>query len=123
MGLAGLLILSALIINGFKMLSKAGKAAQEIEKTDKDFILYTSHGLFVGLVIAVTCGLTGSLIYIESFWWFLILPVCLTRAMDNLLEDIKLRQKNIPTDEKALPRRRASKHRKNWKNIKNRAGD
>ena len=38
----------------------------------------------VSLVAILACGVTITLIYLESLWWLLAMPVCLTRVVENL---------------------------------------
>jgi O-antigen ligase len=43
------------------------------------------------IFVFLTFGLTGSLIYLELFWWLLLLPVCLARALSNV------KRKSLPS--------------------------
>ena len=95
LGLMGIGILTALLINCLRILVKTDRQARQLQKSDQDHILYMIHGLLVSLVVTAVCGLTGLLIYIESFWWFLVLPVCLNRALENLQEDSKIQPEMV----------------------------
>jgi hypothetical protein len=44
---------------------------------------YLSLGITLGLAgFLLCCGLI-TLLYMEALWWFLVLPVCLERSLDD----------------------------------------
>ena len=53
-----------------------------------------SFGLFLSIVIILTCGLTITMIYTETVWILLMLPVCLRRAFENQMIDYQILKKN-----------------------------
>jgi hypothetical protein len=87
-GLPGIAVLIALIANAGLLLRKTVKRAQALPPEEKAHFTYLSYALLVGLVTMLGCGMTASLVYVEFFWWFLALPVCLWRACRNLEEDL-----------------------------------
>jgi len=95
LGLVGIGLLTALLINCLRILVRIRRQSRQLQKPDQERVLLMGHGLLVSLVITAACGLTGSLIYIESFWWFLVLPVCLNRALENLQEDSKIQPEMV----------------------------
>jgi hypothetical protein len=69
-----------------------------------------AHGLLCGLLGAIVVSLTMTLLYLEFFWWFLALPVCLARPIDNAAPGVlplqTAKAKHSPTEEDRPGRRR-----------------
>ncbi len=61
----------------------SGRLPPEMEH---DFVLL-AFGIFLSIVIILTCGLTITMIYMEGLWVLLMLPVCLRRAYENAVMD------------------------------------
>ena len=90
LGFLGLGVLGMLLANGLFTLLKVARRARELPHPVQDQLLYASHGLLVSLVVFIVCGLTGTLLYVEGFWWCLAMPVCLLRVLENLEKDVSL---------------------------------
>ena len=88
LGLPGLVLLLAMIANAFFMLVRTRTRVHRLDAEGDRRCQYVDHGLLVSLAVFLTTGLFGTLLYVESFWWFLALPVCLCRAIDNAERDI-----------------------------------
>ena len=85
MGIFGFIVFAFVIffsLNEIRRLNKfAGYLPQDIYN---DLKLFT-FGIFITLVIILTCGLTITMIYTETIWILLMLPVCLRRTIENTL--------------------------------------
>jgi O-antigen ligase len=81
LGFPGILVFLALIVNAFLMLRRIPSLAlgTPIEKD----IRWDCLGLQVAFVVYLTAGFFMGLTYLEEFWWFFCLPVCLERAARN----------------------------------------
>lgn len=84
LGLPGVAVLGALIVNAIWTLRNAAKRATRLPQAERDRIFFAQYGLAVSLVTFLVGGFTVTLLYTESFWWLLALPVCLERAVANL---------------------------------------
>jgi putative inorganic carbon (hco3(-)) transporter len=88
LGIPGFLLLLALITNAIITSKQTIKKAYRLPPEYRAQILMPSFGLAVGLCMMLGCGLTVTLLYTEALWWFLLMPVCVARAADNLAADL-----------------------------------
>jgi putative inorganic carbon (HCO3(-)) transporter len=78
LGVPGIGLLAALIVNAFRTLRRASSLA--VGTPLEHDVQWDSYGLMVALVVYLTAGIFMGLTYIEELWWFLSIPVCLERA-------------------------------------------
>ncbi len=90
LGLQGMIVFSLIIITAYLQLRNIKKYASLLPETEADRMAQFSYGIFVSLVIMLTCGLTISLTYMEGLWIFLMLPVCLRRVLENTLLEAQI---------------------------------
>lgn len=87
LGVHGFFIFSLIVffaLNEIRRIRKiSGRLPPEIEH---DFVLL-AFGIFLSIVIILTCGLTITMIYMEGLWILLMLPVCLRRSCENAVMD------------------------------------
>src|SRR5262249_36489040 len=78
LGVPGILLLLALIVNAFRTLRRAARlaAGTSVEQP----IRWDCYAFQLALVAYLTAGIFMSVPYVEEFWWFLCLPVCLERS-------------------------------------------
>ena len=88
LGLAGVGLLAVLLGNALAILKNTIKQAKRLPHPYQDNILYTSYGFLISFIIFAVCGALGTFLYNEAFWWLLALPVCLSRAVENLATDL-----------------------------------
>jgi O-antigen ligase len=85
LGVHGFFIFALVIIfalNETRKIRKfSGRLPPEIEN---DFIIL-AFGICISIVIILTCGLTITMIYTETIWILLMLPVCLRRSLENAI--------------------------------------
>ena len=109
LGLHGVILLIVILLNAALMLRSIMKNASLLpDKYRTDFQL-TTCAISASLTICMVSGLTGTLLYFEAFWWWVMLPVCLQRCLDNLNEDLiplKLQEDSKP---QAFGRKRRKK--------------
>lgn len=84
LGLQGIALFGLIILNTFRQLRRDMKRAVKLQSAPHDSLVLFSYSLAISLVILLGCCLTGSLLYVEFTWWFICLPICLTRIIDNL---------------------------------------
>ena len=58
-----------------------------ITASEENDIRLLAFGVRCALTGVLACCLTISLTYVEFIWWFLMLPVCLDRVANNMIED------------------------------------
>ncbi|MHB0954794.1 MAG: O-antigen ligase family protein [Pirellulaceae bacterium] len=86
-GIQGLVLFLALIASAFLMLYRMRHDVAELPRPDQDDVILLSYGMTCTIATMAACFLTISLTYVEFIWWFLMLPVCLSRTIDNLRAD------------------------------------
>lgn len=98
LGFLGLGILAALIVNAAAMLLRCNRQINEL--VDKGFGQghYLGYGLLISLTVLLTSGAMGTLTYVEALWWFLALPVCLQRALENAHQASALEEEQLAAD-------------------------
>lgn len=81
-GLPGLLTYGAALVVSWITLSRlARRVPQAVMNHDLlEMLIYANR---LALIVYVVSGLFVSRFYVEGFWWFVVLPVCLQRAVDN----------------------------------------
>jgi O-antigen ligase len=87
LGLQGFAVFVALIFSAFWGLRKTRKLAREKLGDQGRELEIMGFGLTVGLATLLGCFLTVSLTYVEFSWWFLMMPVCLRRAVENRIAE------------------------------------
>lgn len=87
LGVPGLILFVLLIVNAFRTLISARKAFTSPPNADEEKLYLVSYGLMVGLTTFLVAGLTSSRLYTEGMWWFLVMPLCVSRALENLRAD------------------------------------
>ena len=89
LGIPGFALFLGLILHSIVMLKRTMRKAYKLPPKCQAQIILPSYGLAVGLCMMLGAGLTVTLLYTEALWWFLMLPVCLERAVDNLASDFE----------------------------------
>jgi len=83
LGIQGIALLAALIYFTMRQARRTVRETTKLKGAEHEAALYMGYGLSVALVTILACGLTLTLLYIEALWWFLALPICLRRALEN----------------------------------------
>jgi O-antigen ligase len=87
LGVQGLLVYGFIIIAAAMQLWNVRKRSELLPEPLADDFLQYSFGITVSLAVILACGLTITMIYTEIVWILLLLPVCLSRALENALAD------------------------------------
>ena len=87
LGIQGIALLFVIIIGGFWLLRRTIRFAEGLPPPLRNQVVLLASGLSCALATLSACFLTVSLTYVEFVWWFLLLPVCLSRAVGNLKEN------------------------------------
>ncbi len=88
LGVQGIVLLGIIIGNAFWMLRTVLRAAHQLPPPEERSFTLLAFGMGTALVTLLACTLTVSLPYVEYYWWFMLLPVCLERAMQRRLADL-----------------------------------
>jgi len=104
LGIPGIALLVGLIGNGFWVLRDVSRRSAKLPKEHQRRIGWLSIGMAASLATFLMCGTTMTLLYIEALWWLLALPVCLSRAVDNLESDLKLARDSVEVSAGELAR-------------------
>lgn len=81
LGFHGLMVFLMMIVNAFLILRRIKKKAIIIK--DAKYFFICAYALQLTLITYMTCGIFMSQTYHEETYWFLLLPVCLERALEN----------------------------------------
>ena len=91
LGLPGLALFLAILGNALGTIRKVIRECEQSEQLPENQRLtfqWTACGLGSVIVGYATSGITGHFLYFEAFWWYLMLPVCLHRSLENAIEDL-----------------------------------
>ena len=91
LGVLGLALFVGLIVHALWIVKRTMRKARDLPPDKRDRILYPTYGFGIGLCMMLGCGLTVTLLYTEALWWFLMVPVCLERAVANMAVDAAAR--------------------------------
>lgn len=86
LGLHGILIYLAVIVSAARLLWLVHKRSRQLPARCGDELTWISYVIAVSLAIWLLSGMTISRLYNEGPWWFLAMPVCLWRAVENAEE-------------------------------------
>lgn len=84
LGIPGFIFFMALILNAIRLNLRSARRAMNLPPQIRDDIIYPAFALSVGLITSLGVGLFVTILYNEMLWWFIFLPVCLDRVLDNL---------------------------------------
>lgn len=87
LGIQGALVLLLLIGNAFYILFSLKKQVRILP--NKNDFLWHIYGLKIALIIYLVSGMFLTQTYIEEFYWLLMYPVFLKRAVDNEIDTIQ----------------------------------
>jgi len=83
-GFQGLLVLLLLIANAFRILSSISKDVEQLK--NKETFFWHIYGVRIGLIGYLLVVFFVSATYTEDFYWFLMFPVFLKRAVENEID-------------------------------------
>lgn len=81
LGIPGLAVLMTMIFTAYLYLHRARRTARFSPASLE--VRWRAYALGTSIFIMLVCGVFMSQIYIEEFWWFLAMPVCLLRVAEN----------------------------------------
>ena len=102
LGLHGFALLLVLILNSFLMLRRIRRRVATLPQKYRTEFQMVGSALAASLAVFIVSGLTSTLLYMEAFWWWLLLPVCLQRCLDNQLAEIAVTEKDSEKQNLAL---------------------
>ena len=87
LGIQGAVLIFLLIAGVYLLLHRAGRLAQSIPDSEGEDIMLLLFGMTCATTTMLASSLTISCTYIEYYWWFLMLPVCIHRAVETLVAE------------------------------------
>jgi O-antigen ligase len=87
LGIQGIIVFGLLIGNAFLILRRVTRQATTLPGEAGRHLVHSAFTLRCALATLLTGCLAVSLTYVEYTWWFLLLPVCLDRALENAKAD------------------------------------
>lgn len=84
LGFQGMAVFLLLLIVAVATLRSIYRRSRSLPKAQADDFAILHWAFAISLGILVVGGLTVSLLYVEAVYWFLALPVCLERCLENL---------------------------------------
>jgi len=88
LGVQGIIVYLLVIGSSVHILWRIRSKCGALPEQQRRDIALLNYGLAVSLSILILRGLTMSRLYTEGAWWILVLPLCLSRAVDNLKADL-----------------------------------
>mgnify|MGYP000017645015 CR=1 FL=1 len=82
-GIQGLMVLLALIFSSFRLLRNVEKQSANLEATVRGFYQTHAFALRVSLIVYLIAAFFISSVYVEEFYWLLMFPLFLMRALKN----------------------------------------
>ncbi len=92
LGFHGFFVLAMLIASAFLMLWKIERRADNLEPGPQSFFHMYAFALKLSLITYLVAAMFISSVYIEEFYWLLMMPVFLKRALDNEVIDSNIKQ-------------------------------
>ena len=83
LGVQGIAVFGLLAIGALGSLWRIGHRGGLVPGPERRRRELLAYGLLVSVVVVLGGCLTLSLTYVEYVWWFLLLPVCLARSVEN----------------------------------------
>ncbi len=100
-GVLGISAFLAIILSGALSLRRCINRCHQLPANKQDKPFYMAYGMCVAIATLLGCALPITLTWTEGLWWFLMLPVCMARALDNYEADLKLESKLASAKDKA----------------------
>ena len=90
LGLPGFALFIMIAVNAVRVAFRAYKSSSRIPTAAGEMLHLLCYGYTISLCTLLGAGLTVTALYTEVLWWLLFLPVCLERAVANLLAETAL---------------------------------
>jgi O-antigen ligase len=87
LGFPGIAVFLLLLGNVGYMVRGILKRTRESKAGEGQQLALIAYGFGLSLATLLICGLTCTFLYTEGTWWLLAVPVCMTRALENLQRD------------------------------------
>jgi putative inorganic carbon (HCO3(-)) transporter len=98
LGLPGLALLLLILANTLRICQKALRQADELPEPQRRAFQWTAAALGASVAAYATYGVTAHLVYLEAFWWYLMMPVCLERALENARQEVPVSEPVLQPD-------------------------
>lgn len=88
LGVQGFTVFGLFVLYSFYLIRWVRLQSDLFEKEVSDDYKLITFGLFISLVVYLSCALTITMIYTEITWILLMLPACLKRVIENEYSDM-----------------------------------
>lgn len=88
-----MMLFVTIVLSALWTMWKAMRRSLTLKHPDAHKLFWACFGVTTGLVAVLVYGATGTLLYIEYLWWFLGLPVCMHRTVENIELEVAESQK------------------------------
>lgn len=95
-GILGFTIFCLILGTAFWLTYQTTSHAHVLPAHEEYDIRVLAFGTRCALASTLACCLTISLTYVEFIWWFLMLPVCLDRVVNNMIEQREVKSLKSP---------------------------
>lgn len=93
LGFHGFFVFAMLIASAFFMLWKIERDAKDLPHEPQGFFNLYAFSLKLSMITYLVAAIFISSVYIEEFYWLLMMPVFLKRALDNEIHDSRNQKK------------------------------
>ncbi len=93
LGFHGFFVLAMLVASAFFMLWEIERRVDAVESELHGFFHLYAFALKLSLITYLVAAMFISAVYIEEFYWLLMMPVFLKRALDNEISDAVIEKK------------------------------
>jgi O-antigen ligase len=85
LGIFGIGLFTLMLYQAYANLRKVYRDIRSLPAAEADLFAQYYFSTIVSLAILLACALTITMIYTEVLWVLLMLPICIRRALDNIL--------------------------------------
>jgi len=89
LGVPGIALFMLILLSAFKSLAATRSPPESSLASSAGGLHLVSYAFIVGLTVFLGSCLTGSRLYAEGLWWFIVMPLCLSRASANIQEEAR----------------------------------
>lgn len=82
-GLLGALVFVVIVFNAFRTLRRVSIRSASLPTELSNYFQHLALGCKAGLAGMLLSGTFITILYMEALWWFLVLPVCLERTLND----------------------------------------
>ncbi|MFP4104505.1 MAG: O-antigen ligase family protein [Phycisphaerae bacterium] len=89
LGIPGLIVFCLVLGYAVRTCWQLMQIGKRLPEPHGDQVTWTAYGFLICLIANIACGMTTTLLYQESLWWFIAMPIALRRVTENIREDLR----------------------------------